>query len=117
MLGGKLKLPIYSTSSRGYSIMEFQRDKLVRDMLLNTEEIVAAGYKSLRHARNQRGVYISEKEMFFAGAAFMLDAIFNAMSPGEEPQQEDLDVLTKLHKEMETFNAGFNHKMVSGASR
>lgn len=40
---------------------------------------------------------------FYGGATSLLDLILTQLTPGSEPEQEDLDMMTRLHEELENY--------------
>lgn len=95
----------------------FEQDPRILKMVQNSTEVINDGWKALSAARRTSGVYLAEKEIFFAGASFLFDAVMHAMSPDKEPTEADLAVMDKLHRELQQFNSGFNSKILRGPSR
>lgn len=85
---------------------------LARKVLVETDLIVEEGWNILRHLRKSKNVHIHDKEYFFAGAAYMFDAVLSAsMSKGSEPTETDLQILDKISVELRRFNNQFNAKV------
>ena len=85
---------------------------LARAVMQQTDCIVEEGWKILRHLRNVRKVHIHDKEYFFAGAAYMFDAMLSAsLSEGTEANETDMEILNKLSAELRRFNDQFNQKV------
>lgn len=95
----------------------FTPDPRMRALLQNHDTIVEIGWRNLLTARRQSGVFLSEKEIFFAGASFLFEAVISALDPDIEPTENDTAVMTKLYQELQAFNAGFNAKVLRGPSR
>lgn len=90
--------------------MDYKGNPKIREIMQHTDEIIDAGWKALRLARQKQGVHLTEKEIFFSGAGYLFDAIIHAMSPESEPTPEDMELMTKLHAELTKFHEGFNRK-------
>lgn len=89
-----------------------QERLLARQVLQQVDNPVDEGWKILRHLRNVRNVHIHDKEYFFAGAAYMFDAMLSAsMSKGSEPTEGDMHILEKISAELRRFNDQFNQKV------
>lgn len=82
----------------------------LRTLLHSTEEVIELGWNMLAKARKQANVHVSDKELFFSGAGFLFEAVMNAMMPGTEPTEKDLEVCAKIHQEILKFNQHFNLK-------
>lgn len=97
--------------------MSFGQDPKIRAMVQGVDEIVDAGWKALVLARRLKQVHLSEKEIFFSGASYLFDAILHAISPDRDPTIEDMQIMEKLHIELEKFNTGFNTKINGAPNR
>ena len=85
---------------------------LARKVLTETDLIIEEGWKILRHLRNSKQVHIHDKEYFFAGAAYMFDAMLStSMSKGPEATEADMAILDKISVELRRFNDQFNAKV------
>lgn len=97
--------------------MPFNYDPSIRRMVHGVEEVIDTGWKALVHARRVKAVHISEKEIFFSGAAFIFDAILHGIGSDRDPTPEDIAVMEKVHAELVKFNTGFNVKMTGAPNR
>lgn len=97
--------------------MTFEQDPGMRRLILKADEVIEHGWKALVFARKSKHVHIIEKEIFFAGAAFMFDVMLNSMSQEREPTSEDIAVLEKIRYELDRFNTGFTAKITGAPSR
>lgn len=95
----------------------FPTDPKIQKLVRECDEVVDAGWDALRKTRKATGIYLNDKEIFFAGAAFLFDAVMNSVSADTEPTAADLLIMDKLHRELQCFNAEFNFKVVRGRSR
>lgn len=83
---------------------------LARQVLQQTDNIVDEGWKILRHLRNVRHAHINDKEYFFAGAAYMFDAMLTT-ALNDEPTEADMEIMNKISAELRRFNDQFNQKV------
>lgn len=86
----------------------------LRRLLYSSEEVIALGWTALQKARKSapRTVHLSDKELYFAGAAFLFEAIMRVMTEEREPTTEDLVVCSKIQTEIVKFNSHFNLKFL-----
>ena len=87
-----------------------QERLLARQVLQQVDNPVDEGWKILRHLRNVRNVHIHDKEYFFAGAAYMFDAMLST-ALNDEPTESDMQILDKISVELRRFNDQFNQKV------
>lgn len=87
-----------------------QERLLARQVLQQVDSPIDEGWKILRHLRNVRKVHIHDKEYFFAGAAYMFDAMLST-AMNEEPTEADMQILDKISIELRRFNDQFNQKV------
>ena len=86
-------------------------DPHMRKLVMETDAIVEAGWWILRDIRHAKDCDVSDKEYFFAGAAFLFDAMLYSFGPGKKPTEEDMEIISKLHNELLIFNNNFNLKI------
>lgn len=86
-------------------------DAKIRFMMRMAEEPLAMGWEALRKARADTHAHLTDKELFFAGAGYIFDAIVRGMTPGDQPTEQDMQMLEKIHKELATFHVHFNRKL------
>lgn len=85
--------------------------KAVRAHMEATSTPVELGWEILRKAKASSNAHFTDKELFMAGAGYMFDAIITAMTPGDEPTEQDLALLSKFHAELLVFHEHFNRKL------
>lgn len=85
---------------------------LARRVLQQTDLVVEEGWNILRLLRKEKQIHLHDKEYFFAGAAYMFDAMLSASaSAGAEAAKDDLQILDKISAELRRFNDQFNQKV------
>lgn len=87
------------------------KSNAVRQAIARTETPLALGWDVLRKARRDSGAHLTDKELFFAGAGYLFDAIAHSLTSGDEPTEEDIQLLAKIHKELFEFHVHFNTKL------
>lgn len=82
----------------------------IRQVLQTRESPLDFGWDLLNKERRRQHVHLTDKELFLAGAGFLFDAIIHALDPADEPTEQDLAMLTKIHDELMRFHKHFNTK-------
>lgn len=88
----------------------------MRKMVREVDEIIAMGWLILRRLRQQSGAHLTDKELFFAGASYLFDALMAFLDKDFEPTEDDLMLMAKLADELTKFTAHFNSKVKGNAN-
>lgn len=78
---------------------------------------VKVGFNVLEDEALKRGVSLSQEEIFFAGAGYLFALTFMMLEEGQEPTDQDMELITQLYSELEEFDQKLRLKMISPASQ
>lgn len=87
--------------------------KAIEADLISKGKIVEGGWISLKMmAYNHLNPVLAEefRTVFFAGACHAFFTMLSMMTEGDEPTDEDVNRMSKLHQELETFYLAFKLK-------
>lgn len=89
-------------------------ERLSRE-LVDNGKLIEAGWVGLRIAAindDAPALQLTEMRMaFFAGAQHLFGSIMSILDPGEEPTDADMDRITKIAEELETYVAELKAKI------
>lgn len=91
-------------------------DNIIRSKFEGVDDVIELGWNTLNSFRRRQHVHITDKELFFAGAGFLFDAIVTAMTKDREPTPADLELCSKIQYELVQFNQHFNLKFKLNAN-
>ena len=77
-----------------------------------------ASYREQVLPVDAHAIHVSETQMaFYAGAEAFLGLVMGGLTPGEEPQDEDLEMMDRLQKELIAFARSVGEEGRPGRTR